>query len=248
MPMTLTTLAERPELEAQIPQLHGENWPAFVQADAVAVRYWGEMFTVFAEYQFLLCDENDQLIAAGHALPLYWDGSIAGLPTGFDGALENGFSDYTNGIIPNVLCGVSIVIAANTQGQGLSEMMIRAMKNSAELDGLGQVILPVRPSQKSRHPHVPFAEYITWQRDDGLPFDPWLRVHHRLGSEILVIAPQSMVVTGTIPQWVEWTGMEFPTSGAYPVVGALVPVVIDHDNNTGLYEEPNVWLRYVMNA
>ncbi|HEY7416662.1 MAG TPA: hypothetical protein VH593_15850, partial [Ktedonobacteraceae bacterium] len=62
---TVTTLAERPELEAQIPRLHGESWPAFIQADPVATRYWGALFSTFAEYQYVLCDDQDTLIAAG---------------------------------------------------------------------------------------------------------------------------------------------------------------------------------------
>jgi hypothetical protein len=117
VPSSLTTLAERPELEAQIPQLHSLCWPAFIQADPVAMRYWGELFAVFAEYQYLFCDEADHLIAAGHALPLVWDGTIAGLPGGFDGALASGFRDYAAGNVPNVLCGISIVVAPNIQGQ-----------------------------------------------------------------------------------------------------------------------------------
>src|SRR5262249_27874017 len=102
----------------------------------------------------------------------------------------------------------------------------------------------VRPSLKSHHPLVPMDEYIHWQRPDGLPFDSWLRIHQRLGAETLAIALHSMVITGTIAQWEEWTGMQFPESGAYPVEGALVPIIIDCQQNMGLYEEPNVWVRY----
>jgi hypothetical protein len=32
---TLITLAERPELEAQIPRLHSESWPVFILADPI---------------------------------------------------------------------------------------------------------------------------------------------------------------------------------------------------------------------
>jgi hypothetical protein len=126
--------------------------------------------------------------------------------------------------------------------------MIRAMKESAAADGLSQVIIPVRPSQKSQHPNVPFAEYITWKRTDGQPYDPWLRIHQRLGAEVLTIAPGSMVIPGTIAQWEGWTGTPFPNDGDYAVAGALVPVTIDHEHDSGLYEEPNLWMRYIVHA
>jgi hypothetical protein len=35
------------------------------------------------------------------------------------------------------------------------------------------------------------------------------------------------VISGTVAEWEEWTGMRFPDSGAYVVPGALVPVDID---------------------
>ena len=85
--------------------------------------------------------------------------------------------------------------------------------------------------------------YFRWERLDGLPFDPWFRVHRRLGAEFVRVASQSMVIMGTILEWEEWTGMHFPED-AYVVPGALQPVVMDLERNLGTYEEPNVWMRH----
>jgi hypothetical protein len=87
-----------------------------------------------------------------------------------------------------------------------------------------------------------------WERDGGLPFDPWLRVHRRLGAKFLKVAPKSMVIAGTISEWEEWTGMRFPESAAYVVPGALQPVVMDLGRDLGSYEEPNVWMRHTIAA
>lgn len=57
-----------------------------------------------------------------------------------------------------------------------------------------------------------------------------------------------MVITGTVAEWEEWTGMMFPESDAYVVPGALVPVRIDRGRDLGLYEEPNVWMRHAIGA
>lgn len=240
----LLTLAERPELEAEISQLHMRSWPTFIQADPVARQYWGRLFSTFAEYQYLLCDEQGQLFAAGHSIPLAWDGTVAGLPTGWDGALEQGFHDFEAGRVPNTLCGLSIVITPASQGQGLGEVMASAMKDIAATDGLDGIILPVRPSRKSQYPLIPMEHYIQWRQSDSSPFDPWLRIHQRLGASVLTIAPRSMVIAGTIAQWEEWTSMRFPTSGLYTISGALEPIVIDCERDCGRYEETNVWMCY----
>jgi hypothetical protein len=95
---------------------------------------------------------------------------------------------------------------------------------------------------------TPIGRYVHWERDDGLPFDPWLRVHARLGAEILGIAPASMDIRGTVGDWEAWTGMAFPESGEYVVPGALVPVTIDCEADLGVYVEPNVWMSHPVAA
>ncbi len=242
----LVTLAQRPELESQIPQLHTQSWPAFIQADAVAMRYWGRLFATFAEYQCLLCDEQDHVLAASHSIPLYWDERVEGLPAGWDAALEQGFRDYEQGRAPTALCGLSVVIAPAQQGHGLSELLVQAMKDSAVLDDLKHIIIPVRPSLKSRYPLIPMEHYIRWQHVDGSPFDPWLRIHQRLGAQFLTLAPRSMVITGTGAQWEEWTGMRLPETGPYTIAGALEPVQIDYERDSGRYEETNLWVSYLL--
>jgi hypothetical protein len=87
-------------------------------------------------------------------------------------------------------------------------------------------------------------QYIQWRRPDGLPLDAWMRVHARLGAEVLRIAEPSMVIEGTVAEWERWTGLSFPDSGEYVVAGALVPVKIDREADRGRYVEPNVWMRH----
>ncbi len=55
-----------------------------------------------------------------------------------------------------------------------------------------------------------------------------------------------MVIPGNIAQWEKWTGMQFYQSGSYPIPGALEPLKINREQDTGLYEEPNVWVRYTL--
>ena len=84
--------------------------------------------------------------------------------------------------------------------------------------------------------------YASWRRRDGLPYDPWLRAHERLGGELLTTATRSMTISGTRAEWEEWTGLVFPEDGNYVVPGALVPVHFKNDR--GVYVEPNIWVRH----
>ena len=55
-----------------------------------------------------------------------------------------------------------------------------------------------------------------------------------------------MRVEGSVSDWESWTGMRFPETGHYVVPGALVPVAIDVERDTGLYLEPNVWMVHTL--
>jgi len=84
------------------------------------------------------------------------------------------------------------------------------MRSLAEARGMHSLVAPVHPTLKSSYPLTLFERYVGWRRDDGTPFDPWLRVHYRLGADFLKLMPRSLIVTGMISEWEEWTGMSFP--------------------------------------
>ena len=109
---------------------------------------------------------------------------------------------------------------------------------------LGALIVPARPTWKSRYPLTPMDRYAYWTRKDGLPFDPWIRTHVRLGAELLTVAPESLRITGTVAEWEGWTGMAFPESGDYVIPRGQVPLKIHRDADQGVYVEPDVWLRH----
>ena len=90
---------------------------------------------------------------------------------------------------------------------------------------------------------VGHATPAAWDRDpDGTHLDPWMRTHKRLGAAVVKVAPESVVVTGTVAEWEKWAEMAFPESGSYVVSGALVPIEIARERDEGIYVEPNVWM------
>jgi hypothetical protein len=119
---------------------------------------------------------------------------------------------------------------------------VQALAVAARRAGFADLVAPVRPSWKHRFPLIPMDRYATWSRPDGLPFDPWFRVHARAGASFLQVCENSMRITGTVEEWITWTGLEFPDSGSFVIPGALVPVEIDVSHDEGVYVEPNQWM------
>jgi hypothetical protein len=109
--------------------------------------------------------------------------------------------------------------------------------------GYRTLYAPVRPNGK-QDPRQPMAEYIQQVRDDGLPADPWLRVHVKAGGKIIEVAPASMVMASSLDNWREWTGLPFDKTGEVIVPKALVPVRCDVEHGYAVYVEPNVWVQH----
>ncbi|MDP8911102.1 MAG: N-acetyltransferase [Actinomycetota bacterium] len=213
-------------------------WPEYNRHGDVVSRYWERPHAERPDFQFVLCDDEERVLAQGHSLPVSWDGTIDGLPDGVDGAIVGGFDDDG----ADTLCAMAIEIAPARQGSGLSRVMVEAMAGIARQHGFEAPIAPVRPSCKERYPLIPIERYATWRRDDRLPFDPWMRVHERLGGEILKPEPRSLRITGTVSEWETWTRLAFPESGEYVFPHGLATVAIDHEHDVGRYWEPNVWM------
>ena len=97
------------------------------------------------------------------------------------------------------------------------------MLEIARQNGLGALIAPVRPSWKERYPLMSIKDYAAWRRADGLPFDPWMRVHERVGAAVLKPERRSMRITGSIAEWEEWTQMRSPGAATICSQAALRP-------------------------
>jgi GNAT superfamily N-acetyltransferase len=234
------TRAERPGRLPHIASLGARIWPEFLYHEAVVERHFDRVIADYAEFQFYAWDdEREEVVGVGNAIPAAWDGDRASLPNGgLDAVLEARFAEGTP--TPTVLCALQILIAPECRGQGLSRRMIERMAEIGRDHGFDTLIAPVRPTLKERYPLTPIDRYVSWRRADGTHLDPWLRTHERLGADIVKVAPESVVVTGTVGEWEEWTGLALPESGTYVVPGALVPIEIDRDE--GVYVEPNVWM------
>jgi len=241
----LHTLEERNDLIPRLGEALDGAWPEFMMHGAVALELWKDLRTQFLEFQWVLHDEEAGLVVGlGYSVPLLWEGGVERLPDGFDGAMRAAARQHQEGVRPNALCALEAAVSPKRRGEGLSGVLIQAMRRAAGVHRFDHLIAPVRPTWKDRYPLIPIERYMAWRRDDGLPFDPWLRLHERLGGRILAPCPESTRITGSVAEWESWTGMAFPESGDYVVPGALTLVRIDRDRDIGEHVEPKVWVRH----
>jgi GNAT superfamily N-acetyltransferase len=238
--VTIATAAERPELLEPAWERTRDTMPEYNNHGDVLNEYWWRLTDERPDFQFHLVDEEDAILARARSVPLRWDGTIDDLPAGIDGAIARGFDEGG----ANVLCALVIMVPNNLQSRGISRLALQAMAEIARRHGLGSLIAPVRPSWKERYPLVPIERYAGWRREDGLLFDPWMRVHERLGATVLKPEPLSLRITGTVDEWESWTAMSFPDSGDYWFPRGLATLHVDRDEGRGSYWEPNVWLHH----
>jgi hypothetical protein len=242
MTISVVTAAARRDLAERADEATLDSIPEWLRHGDTTSKWWGSLYEQYPELQLVLHDaESDDVLGEANTIPCNWDGTVAELPGGVDDVLEQAF---TLDVEPNTLCALYVNVVPAYQGRGLSRAALRAMGRLAVDHGLGALIVPARPTWKSRYPLTPMERYAHWTREDGLPFDPWIRTHVRMGAELLAIAHESLRITGTVADWEAWTGMLFPESGDYVIPGGQVPLTIDREANAGTYVEPDVWLRH----
>jgi GNAT superfamily N-acetyltransferase len=242
--LEIVTTADRHDLDQQARDALRAAWPEFIFHDPVAAEHIGRVETYFPPYDVLLLDEG-QVVAGGWGVPIRWDGTIGTLPDGYDGALISAVTGHEEAVPADTLCIMAAAVRADRQGSGLAGQTLSALRARAASAGLQRVIAPVRPTLKTRYPLTPMENFARWTRSDGLHIDPWIRTHQRLKASILAPAPRSMIITGTVAEWEDWTAMAFPETGQYVVPDALDLVTIDHERDRGTYNETNLWMRHV---
>ncbi|TDC18425.1 N-acetyltransferase [Kribbella albertanoniae] len=239
----ITTLAERPEVAEYLGN-NWNTWPPFMLEDLVAAALIGRVSREFAD-QCLVATQDGELVAHARSIPFaFGSEDRTELPArGWDQVLQWGMADLRFGRETNVSSALEIMIKPTHLGGGLSYKMLGAMRDAVKAKGHTALYAPVRPNGKT-DAHLPMSQYAAMTRDDGLPVDPWLRVHVRAGGKIIKVAPTSMVVAASLAEWREWTGLPFDSTGEVVVPGALVPVLADVAHDRAIYVEPNVWVRH----
>jgi hypothetical protein len=244
--LTVTRVSDRPELAARVYEI-ADTWPAFTEGDLLAASLLGRVVHDFPDY-CVVATHGDRVVARGLSAP--FDAGSAGreeLPDqGWDRVLGWAVRDRATGARTTAASALEITLDREHLGRGLSYRMLDAMRGAVARQGHRALLAPVRPNAKHLHPRVPMTDYILRTREDGLPADPWLRVHVKAGGTVEKVAPASMTVSASLPRWRAWTGLPFDQDGDVLVPGALSPVHCDTTHGHAVYVEPNVWVRHAL--
>jgi GNAT superfamily N-acetyltransferase len=240
------TVAQRPDLAPLLGDLN--PWPPFMCQDPVGSLYYADPVTAYPEFVLVAVDRDhpERLVAKGYSVPFTWDEDPAeSLPEdGWDGVILSAAIDRLAGLRGNLVSALEITVRPDLRGRGVSALMLAAMLDNAAAFGFPSLVAPVRPNGKHQCPDVSIREYAAMCRPDGLPVDPWLRVHVRAGGRIVGVAPRSMTMAGSTADWRAWTGLPFDTTGLMTVPEALVPVYCDVEQDYAIYCEPAVWVHH----
>ncbi|MGO9342301.1 MAG: N-acetyltransferase [Acidimicrobiales bacterium] len=234
------TASERPDLWAlaRDERPFESLWPEYNHHGNHTGEYFGSLVPDRADFQVLFVDRrSDRLIARARTIPFRWDGTLADLPAGIDAL---GLKAVGERDTHTALSALAAEVVADYQGKDLSRLVVQSMRALAQRHDLHSLVAPVRPSWKDRYPLIPIDQYAEWRRQDGLPFDPWLRVHARLGGRVLRSEPRSLQITAPVQDWQRWTEMVFPEDGDYVFPSGLAPLRVEA--GIGYYWEPNVWV------
>jgi hypothetical protein len=224
--------------------LFAEGFPVFISGDKEVPKYIERVRASFQEYDLILTNEDDQLVATGWGVPIIWSGEVSELPSSFADVLRQSIDVLEGSSTADtfVICGA--VVHPSFKGGEAAESLIRALCDTAAAHHLANVIAPVRPTRKHLYPLLGIDAYAAWVRDDGMPWDPWLRLHVRIGGKVIGLAREAQTMTDAVSQWEEWTGLEIPVSGNYIIPKGMAPLHIDKIDDLGTYVEPNVWVRH----
>lgn len=243
MDREIVTTSARPELGDEAAAAFRERWPEFIFHDPVSRQYMSRVNDYFADFDILILVDG-RVAAGGWGVPFAWDATPADLPDGYDAALARSVEESEAGRPPTTFSFMAAAVHPDHDKQGLATEVLRALTERATAVGITHVVAPIRPTWKRKYPQVSMSEYATWVGDDGFSIDPWIRTHQRMGSRILKVAPNSMVIPGSVAEWEQWTGMPFPVSGSYVVPGALNLLDVDRDADTAIYREENLWMQH----
>jgi len=133
-------------------------------------------------------DQPSRLLAHGITTRIRWSGDPSTLPRGWTGAVRQSYEDAIVGEVrPDTLVGLFIFAENASREQGWAANVAREMKRIAVASGLRDLIIPLRlPTRYERaNALAPYEEFALRRREDGQYSDHWLRMHARLGAEVI---------------------------------------------------------------
>ena len=221
-----------------------DAFPAIILNSESIFQKWEKIEKYFPSYQLFAFHNNGTLIGFANTIPFQWNQNKNDLPNdGWDWMVNKGIKDFESNNKTNSLGGLQIVVTKEYLGKGYSKVLISKAKELKEEKKYKNLFIPIRPTLKQNYAQMPMNEYIEFKKDEKI-YDPWIRTHLKCGASIIKVCENSMNVQGNIQFWENIYQNKIDQSGDLIIDGALHPVKIDIQNNSGEYREPNIWISY----
>lgn len=129
----------------------------------------------------------ETVVAGGIMTQIQWDGQTDTVPGGWEEAVQRAYTDQIEERDSNTLVALLAFTSPRFRGRGMAGTVIDKMIEIARARNFKSFILPLLPPSQfeSDKIDVPMKELQTITRDDGLPYDYWIRLHKKKGATIL---------------------------------------------------------------
>jgi hypothetical protein len=195
---------------------------------------------------------ESQLIGHGIATRIEWSGNASDLPMGWQGSVREAFQNSAGQRRRcNTLVGLFVKVEDEYRGHQWAERILRDMKRIGQSSGMTSLIIPLRlPSHYEReYAEVSIEQLANLRRDDGQYFDHWLRLHVRLGAEIIGCSSRSHQHAMNLDDFVRQ--FECPELGqtGYHLVARndeWYRAFVDLERDVAFINQGCVWVRHPM--
>ena len=195
-----------------------------------------------------------RLVAHGIATRIRWDADPEHLPRGWTGAVRQSYEEgVLRSDVPTTLVGLFIFVGEAFREFGWAADVVEAMKRVAAESGLRELVIPLRLPTRYEHRNVeaPYEEFALRKRDDGAYCDHWLRLHVRLGAEVIGVCASShqhAMHPDDLRRQIECGPIE--RTGEYTVTwnGESYRAFVDLEREFALINQGCVWVRHRLDA
>jgi hypothetical protein len=196
--------------------------------------------------------DRGDLFAHGITTQIYWTGNPAHLPRGWHGAVRRSYEHaFVEKVSPNTLVGLFINVEPGHRSEGWGGHIALEMKNLASRLGLTYIVFPLRlPTRYQReYVRMPVDQFAKLTRADGQSLDHWLRLHVRLGAQIIGHCDTSHQHAMHLQDFYSQFGAEKVTATGYHLVqrgDEWFDAFVDVEREFVLINEPCIWVQHTV--
>src|SRR5579872_4893222 len=195
---------------------------------------------------------ESELIAHGITTRMHWDGNPETLPRGWTGTVRASYEQAMIGAQhPNTLVGLFIFAENAFREHGWAAEVAEQMKRLAGEAKLQSLVIPLRlPTRYEwQNTRLPYEEFAFLKREDGQYNDHWLRLHVRLGAEVIGVSSvshQHALHPDDLRKQFQCSDINSSGDHVIKLNEEYYNAFVDLERGFAVINEGCVWVRYVI--